>query len=146
MVGMKTKFRNKQQLSKSLLLKITRTDVDVNTVNSNRKQAHQSHTRLIMRNRSISFFVKLYTIIDCRSTNLVEVLKRLGSTDLGHYCQQYILWHHPHSTAPLCLTRKVWDNETGNQSTTLTSYISEHWMITGVWGRETPRQTKGSPR
>jgi hypothetical protein len=33
------------QLSKSLRLKITRIDVDVNAViNSNRKQAHQSHT------------------------------------------------------------------------------------------------------
>jgi hypothetical protein len=44
-VGMKTKFRNKLQLSNSLRLKITRTDVDVNgVINSNRKQAHQSHT------------------------------------------------------------------------------------------------------
>jgi hypothetical protein len=44
-VGMKTKFRNKLQLSNSLLLKITRIDVDVSAViNSNRKQAHQSHT------------------------------------------------------------------------------------------------------
>jgi hypothetical protein len=43
--GLKTKFRNKLQLSNSLRLKITRTDVDVNAViNSNRKQAHQSHT------------------------------------------------------------------------------------------------------
>jgi hypothetical protein len=33
------------QLSNSLRLKITRTDVDVNAaINSNRKQAHQSHT------------------------------------------------------------------------------------------------------
>jgi hypothetical protein len=33
------------QLSNSLLLKITRIDVDVNAViSSNRKQAHQSHT------------------------------------------------------------------------------------------------------
>jgi hypothetical protein len=45
MVGMKTKFRNKLQLSNSLRLKIARNDVDVNAViNSNRKQAHQSHT------------------------------------------------------------------------------------------------------
>jgi hypothetical protein len=45
MVGIKIKFRNKLQLSNSLRLKITRTDVDVNAViNSNRKQAHQSHT------------------------------------------------------------------------------------------------------
>jgi hypothetical protein len=45
MVGMKTKFRNKLQVSNSLRLKITRTDVDVNVViNSSRKQAHQSHT------------------------------------------------------------------------------------------------------
>jgi hypothetical protein len=44
MVGMKTKFRNKLQLSNSLRLKITRIDVDVNAVmNSNRKQAQQSH-------------------------------------------------------------------------------------------------------
>jgi hypothetical protein len=44
-VGMKTKFRNKLQLSNSLRLKITRIDVDVNAViNSNRKQAHESHT------------------------------------------------------------------------------------------------------
>jgi hypothetical protein len=43
-VGKKTKFRNKLQLSNSLLLKITRIHVDVNAViNSNRKQAHQSH-------------------------------------------------------------------------------------------------------
>jgi hypothetical protein len=45
MVGMKTKFQNKLQLSKSLRLKMTRIDVDVNAViNSKRKQAHQSHT------------------------------------------------------------------------------------------------------
>jgi hypothetical protein len=45
MAGMKTKFRNKLQLSSSLHLKITRTDVDVNAViNSNREQAHQTHT------------------------------------------------------------------------------------------------------
>jgi hypothetical protein len=45
MVGMKTKFRNKLQFSNSLRMEITRTDVDVNAViNSNRKQAHQSHT------------------------------------------------------------------------------------------------------
>jgi hypothetical protein len=45
MVGVKTKFRNKLQLSNFLRLKITRIDVHVNTViNSNRKQAHQSHT------------------------------------------------------------------------------------------------------
>jgi hypothetical protein len=44
-VGMKTKFRNKLQLSNSLRLKITRIDVDVNAViNSNRKQARQLHT------------------------------------------------------------------------------------------------------
>jgi hypothetical protein len=47
MVGMKTKFRNKLQLSNSLRLKITRVDVDVNAViNSNRKQAHHSHPSL----------------------------------------------------------------------------------------------------
>jgi hypothetical protein len=41
---MKTKFRNKLQLSNSLRLKITRIDVDVNAViNSNRKQVHQPH-------------------------------------------------------------------------------------------------------
>jgi hypothetical protein len=45
MVGMKTKFRNKLQLLNSLRLEITGTDVDVNAViNSNREQAHQSHT------------------------------------------------------------------------------------------------------
>jgi hypothetical protein len=44
MVGMKTKFRKKLQLPNSLRLKITHTDVDVNAINSNRKQAHQSHT------------------------------------------------------------------------------------------------------
>jgi hypothetical protein len=45
MVGMKTQFRNKLELSNSLRLKITRIDVDVNAVsNSNRKQARQSHT------------------------------------------------------------------------------------------------------
>jgi hypothetical protein len=45
MVGMKTKFRNKLQLSNSLRLNIARIYVDVNSVmNSNRKQAHQSHT------------------------------------------------------------------------------------------------------
>jgi hypothetical protein len=45
MVWMKTKFWNKQQLSNCLRLKITRIDVDVDAViNSNRKQAHQSHT------------------------------------------------------------------------------------------------------
>jgi hypothetical protein len=45
MTGMKTKFRNKLQLSNPLRLKITRIDVDVNAViNSNRKQMHQSHT------------------------------------------------------------------------------------------------------
>jgi hypothetical protein len=45
MVGIKTRFRNKLQLSNSLRLKITRIDVDVNVViNSNRKQAHQSYT------------------------------------------------------------------------------------------------------
>jgi hypothetical protein len=44
-VGMKTRFRNKLKMSNSLRLEITRIDVDVNTViNSNRKQAHQSHT------------------------------------------------------------------------------------------------------
>jgi hypothetical protein len=53
MVGMKIKFRNKLQLSNSLRLKITRIDVDISAViSSNRKQVHQSHTRLIMRNRS----------------------------------------------------------------------------------------------
>jgi hypothetical protein len=45
MVGMKNQIRNKPQLSNSLHLKITRIDVDANVViNSNRKQAHQSHT------------------------------------------------------------------------------------------------------
>jgi hypothetical protein len=45
MVGMKTKFRNKLQLSNSLRLKVTCINVDVNAViNSNRKQAHQSYT------------------------------------------------------------------------------------------------------
>jgi hypothetical protein len=45
MVGMKTKFRNKLQSWNSLRLKITRIVTDANAViNSNRKQAHQSHT------------------------------------------------------------------------------------------------------
>jgi hypothetical protein len=45
MVRMKTKFRNKLQLSNYLRLKITHIYVDVNAVIiSNRKQAHQSHT------------------------------------------------------------------------------------------------------
>jgi hypothetical protein len=45
MVRVKTKFRNKLQLSNSSRLKLTRIDVDVNAViNSNLKQAHQSHT------------------------------------------------------------------------------------------------------
>jgi hypothetical protein len=45
MVGMKTEFRSKLQLSNSLRLKITRIEVDVNAViNSNRKPAYQSHT------------------------------------------------------------------------------------------------------
>jgi hypothetical protein len=45
MVAMKTKFRNKLQLSNSLRLKIIRIDVDVNgVINSNLNQAHQSHT------------------------------------------------------------------------------------------------------
>jgi hypothetical protein len=63
MVGMKTKFRNKLRLSNPLRLKITRIDVDVNAViNSNRKQAHQSHTP--QYERWIEFFVKLYSIIN----------------------------------------------------------------------------------
>jgi hypothetical protein len=42
---MKTKFLNKLQFSDSLYLKIARSDVDINAaINSNRKQAHQSHT------------------------------------------------------------------------------------------------------
>jgi hypothetical protein len=45
MIGMKTKFRNKLQLSKCLRLKITRIDVDVNAIiNSNRKRSHKSQT------------------------------------------------------------------------------------------------------
>jgi hypothetical protein len=102
MVEMKTKFRNKLQLSNSLRLKITRIDVDVNAViNSNRKQAHQSHTPHY--EKQIEFLVKLYSIIykniclfritflsskamwiarDCRSKNWVAVLKCLGCTDL----------------------------------------------------------------
>jgi hypothetical protein len=45
MVGMKTELRSKLQLSNFLRLKITRIDVDVSAfINSNRKQAHQSHT------------------------------------------------------------------------------------------------------
>jgi hypothetical protein len=95
---MKTKFRNTLQLSNSLHLKITRIDVDVNAViDSNRKQAHQSHTSHC--GKYIEFFVKLYSIInkniffflellflwvviDCSSKNWVAVLKGLGSTDL----------------------------------------------------------------
>jgi hypothetical protein len=50
--GMKTKFRNKLQLSNSLRLKITRIDVTSmppSTVTGNKRA---NHTRLIMRNRS----------------------------------------------------------------------------------------------
>jgi hypothetical protein len=44
MVGIKTKYRNKLQLSNSLRLKITRIDLDfIAIINSNRKQAHPSH-------------------------------------------------------------------------------------------------------
>jgi hypothetical protein len=58
MVGMKTKFRNKLQLSNSLRLKISRIDVDVNAViNSSRKQAHQSHTPHYKK--QIEFFCKI---------------------------------------------------------------------------------------
>jgi hypothetical protein len=58
MVEMKTKFRIKLQFSKSLLLKITRIDVDVNAViNSNRKQTHQSHTPHY--EKYIEFFCKI---------------------------------------------------------------------------------------
>jgi hypothetical protein len=52
MVGIKTNFRNKLQLSNSLRLKITRSDVTSmpsSTVTGNRRT---NHTRLIMRNRS----------------------------------------------------------------------------------------------
>jgi hypothetical protein len=103
MVGMKTKFRNELRLSNSLRLKITRIDVDVNAVvNSNRKQAHKSHTPHY--EKQIEFFVKLYSIMNtnmfflfrttflsskamwvakhCRSKNWVAVLKNLGSTGL----------------------------------------------------------------
>jgi hypothetical protein len=104
MVGMKTKFRNKLELSNSLRLKITPIDVDVNAViNSNRKQANQSHTP--QYEKYIEFFVKLYSIInkniclellflpskamwvatDCRSKNWVAVLKSLGSTGLEDF-------------------------------------------------------------
>jgi hypothetical protein len=63
MVGMKTKFRNNLQLTNSLRLKITRIDVDVSAaINSDRKQAHQSHTRHY--EKLIEFFVKLYLIIN----------------------------------------------------------------------------------
>jgi hypothetical protein len=45
MVGMETKFRYELLLSNSLRLKITRIEMDVNgVINSNREQAHQSHT------------------------------------------------------------------------------------------------------
>jgi hypothetical protein len=63
MVGMKTKFRNKLQSSNSLRLKITRIDVDDNAViNSNRKQAHQSHTP--HDEKQIEICVKLYSIVN----------------------------------------------------------------------------------
>lgn len=45
MVGIKTKYRNKLQLSNSLRLKVTNREVDVfDVIKSNRKQAHSSHT------------------------------------------------------------------------------------------------------
>jgi hypothetical protein len=63
MVRIKTKFRNKLQLSNSLPLKITRIDVDINAViNSNRKQEHQSHMPHYEKHRV--FFVKLYSIMN----------------------------------------------------------------------------------
>jgi hypothetical protein len=101
MVKMKTKFRNRLQLSNALCLKITRIDVYVNAViSSNLKQAHQSHSPHY--EKQIEFFVKLYSIInnlffynyfflarkpmcvaiDCRSKNWVALLKSLGSTDV----------------------------------------------------------------
>lgn len=44
MVGIKTKYRNKLQLSNSLRLKITGIDMDFNSIiNTNQKQAHPSH-------------------------------------------------------------------------------------------------------
>jgi hypothetical protein len=58
MEGLKTKFRKKLQLSYSLRLKITLIDVDVNTfINSNQKQAHQSHTPHY--EKYIEFFCKI---------------------------------------------------------------------------------------
>jgi hypothetical protein len=102
MVGMKTKFRNKVQLSNSLRLKITRIDVDaIVVINSNRKQAHQSHTshyekeietfcKIIFNNKYKYFFLfrtrfflsskAMWVAIDCRSKNWVAVLKSVGST------------------------------------------------------------------
>jgi hypothetical protein len=75
MVGVKIKFRNKLQLSNSLRLKITRTDVDVNAViNSNRKQAHQTHTPHY--EKQIEFFVKLYSIINKCSFFLFRTTSR----------------------------------------------------------------------
>jgi hypothetical protein len=66
MVGMKTKFRNKLQVSNSLRLKITRIGVDVNAViNSNRKPSHQ---------KWIEFFVKLYSIITKNIFFFLELL------------------------------------------------------------------------
>jgi hypothetical protein len=63
MVGIKIKFRNRLQLSNSLRLETTSIDVDVNAfINSNRKQAHQSHTP--HDEKQIEFCVKLYSIID----------------------------------------------------------------------------------
>jgi hypothetical protein len=81
-------------LSNSLRLKITRIDVDVNAViNSNRKQAHQSHTPHYKKQRflklysiintNIFFFLELiflcskamWVAIDCRSKNWVSLLK-----------------------------------------------------------------------
>jgi hypothetical protein len=72
MVGMKTKLRNKLQLSNSLRLKITRIDVDVNAViNSNRKQGHQSHTPHYEKQQ---FFVNLYSIINKNIFSFLELL------------------------------------------------------------------------
>jgi hypothetical protein len=51
MVGMKSKLRNKLQLSNSLRMKITRIDVDVNAVINSNRNNRTNHTRPITRNR-----------------------------------------------------------------------------------------------
>jgi hypothetical protein len=73
MVVSSSRFSSLMQLSNSLRQKITRIDVDVNAViNSNRKQAHQSHTPHY--EKYIEFFVQLYSIINTNMFFFLELL------------------------------------------------------------------------